>query len=187
MKTFIVPVNFSPCSADAARYAVDLAQEMNAEVHLLHVVQIPVASAELSMTEDLYNQVFELVASSLKELQEELRWRANNRVPIHTASLTGSITAGVSELCDKLKPELVVLGVTGKTLEKFLTGSPVNAMLHLRQPILVVPEHAVFHPYRQIALACDETDINRGVPHSIPLIKELAERFQAKVDIVNVE
>ncbi|HLI94370.1 MAG TPA: universal stress protein, partial [Puia sp.] len=184
MKPIIVPVNFSACSADAARYAVSLAEAIKADVYLLHVIQIPVASAELSMTEDLYNQVFELADKSLKEMQEELRRRNNNRVEVHTELLTGSITACVAEWCNKLDPELIILGVTGPTFEKFLTGSPVNALLHLRRPILVVPEGTVFHPYRLIALACDETDINRGVPHSIPLLKALLECFHAKIDIV---
>ena len=141
----------------------------------------------MAMTESIYTQILDAADDGLKELQRDIQARTSGRLTIHLQLQTGSIVGAVNEFCQSLHPDLIVVGVTGPTFEKFLLGSPVNALLHLRQPLLIIPDQATFHPYKQIALACDETDINRGVPHSFPLIKELQERFRAKIDIVNVE
>src|SRR6185312_16023648 len=187
MKSILVPVNFSACASNAAHYAADLGAALHAQIHLLHVVQIPLASAEMAMTEDLYNRVLDSADEGLKELQRDILARTSGQVKIQLHLQTGNITAEVTEICRTVSPYLIVFGVTAPTFEKFLAGSPVNALLHLRYPILVVPEDAAWHPYRTIALACDETDVNRGVPHSMPLLRELQQRFHPTIDLVTVE
>jgi nucleotide-binding universal stress UspA family protein len=54
MKSIVVPVDFSTCSANAARYAADLALAIKADLHLIHVILVPVTAAELNMTESVY-------------------------------------------------------------------------------------------------------------------------------------
>ncbi|MES1249888.1 MAG: universal stress protein, partial [Chitinophaga rupis] len=54
MKPLVVPVNFSSCSSCAARYAADLAETIQGEVHLINVVNYPFTASDMVMTEEIY-------------------------------------------------------------------------------------------------------------------------------------
>ena len=43
LNTILVPSDFSDCSDEALRYGLELARRFDAQLHLLHVVQDPVA------------------------------------------------------------------------------------------------------------------------------------------------
>ena len=70
MKSIVVPIDFSPSSDNAARYAADLALAIKADLHLIHVIQAPVTAAELTMTEDPW-QIPSQACS------DRVRWRAS--------------------------------------------------------------------------------------------------------------
>lgn len=187
MKSILVPVNFSPYSFNAARYAAELAKATGAELHLLHVIQIPLQSTEMVMDDYLYTQMSEAGESSLKEMKTDVLTQTPGLVSVTTHLQTGAVADKVEEWFTALKADLIVMGVTGPAMEKFLAGSQVGPLLHLRRPLLVVPEHAKYEPYQRIVLACDESDIQRGVYHSLPLLRELRERLGATVDVVTVD
>lgn len=188
MKSIVVPINFSPCAINAAHYAADLAEVIHADLHLIHVIQVPVNTAELMMTQEVYEEMVQAADASLKELQVELTRRTHHKVQIDTTLDAGSIAAKVKGRCQELQPYALVLGATGPTFEKFLAGSPVASLLHnLDCPVLVVPETHTFQPLRRILLACDLDDLGSGMPRSLPLLKDLREHFGSRFDILTVE
>jgi nucleotide-binding universal stress UspA family protein len=188
MKSIVIPVNFSACSNNAARYAADLAQAIRADLHLVHVIEVPLTSADIIMTETLYEEMVESSSNSLKELQFDLRRRTRHSIKVEIRMEVGSVTGKMKELCQEIKPYAIVLGASGPTLEKFLAGSPVSLLLHnLNYPVLVVPEGVTFHQFRRVLLACDLDDIGSGIPMSLPLLKDLRQYFGSRFDIVTVE
>jgi nucleotide-binding universal stress UspA family protein len=188
MKTIVIPINFSSCAANAARYAADLAQVIHADLHLIHVIQVPVNSAELMMTQSVYEEMVEFADIALKQLQFELIKRTNNRIKVDTTLGAGNLAAKVQVLCQQVKPYAIVLGAAGPSLEKFLAGGSVASLLNNPDyPVLVVPEKSEFQQFRRILLACDLEDIGSDVANSLPLIKELQEKFGSRIDIVNVK
>lgn len=187
MTSILVPVNFSPCSFNAAHYAAGLAKATGAELHLLHVIQIPVPSIEMVMNEYLYRQMSEAADSGLKGMKIAILEEEPSLVSVTTHLHTGSVAEKVEEWYGALNAELIVMGATAPTIGKFLAGSPVGSLLHLRHPILVVPEHAKYETFRRIVVACDESDVQHGIPHSLPLLRELRELTGATIDIVTVD
>ena len=188
MKSIVVPINFSSCSGNAARYAADLAKVIHADLHLIHVIEVPVTSAELTMTQQLYQEMLEAANTSLKELQAELTKRTKRSIKIDTRLEAGAVAAKIKDICQELKPYAVVLGSAGTTFEKFLAGSPIGALLrNLDYPVLVVPESYAFHRINRILLACDLDDIRSGLPNTLPLLKHLRDHFGSRFDIVTIE
>jgi nucleotide-binding universal stress UspA family protein len=187
MKSIVVPINFSPCASNAAQYAADLAVAIHADLHLIHVIQVPATSAEITMTQYLYESMVESAGVSLKELQVELTRRTNHRVKIEISLEAGGVGPRVKDFCRELQPYAIILGTTGPTFEKFLAGSPVSSLLqNLDYPVLVVPETYTFRPFHRILLACDLEEIGSGIPYSLPLLKSLREQFGSRFDIVTV-
>ena len=186
MRPLIVPVNFSQCAACAARYAADLAQAIGGELHLINVVEYPFTSPDLVMSEDVYGVMLDSANLYLKEMQADLQKYSGNKVPIHISVGVGDVFAQVEQLCQTVHPYAIVLGSSGPTFEKFIAGSRIGALLRLPYPVLVVPERETFHSFRNIVLACDIADLESGLPHSLPLLKELHQSFNASVDVVTV-
>jgi nucleotide-binding universal stress UspA family protein len=188
MKPIVVPIDFSPCSINAARYAADLALAIKADLHLIHVIQVPVTTAELTMTEYVYREIVEGANLSLQKTQADLIKRTQGRIRIETMVEAGNVSAKVKDLCRQIKPYAILLGAPGPSLEKFLAGSPVTSLLqNLDYPVLVVPETSSFQQFRRILLACDLEDIGSDIANSLPLLKELREQFKSRIDIVTVE
>jgi nucleotide-binding universal stress UspA family protein len=188
MKAIIIPVNFSACSDNAARYAADLARAIRVDLHLIHVIETPTTSADMVMTDEVYETIVESANNSLKELQFDLRRRTCHSIKVETRMEVGSVTAKMKQLCQEIQPYAIVLGASGPTLEKFLAGSPVSSLLHnLNYPVLVVPEGVSFQQFRRVLLACDLDDIGSGIPLSLPLLKDLRQHFGSRFDIVTVE
>lgn len=188
MNPIIVPVNFSPCAHNAALYAADLARILKADLHLVHVIQVPVTAAETGMTQYLYESMVETANKSLVELQVDLTRHTHGKIWVEISLEIGGLGAKVKELCKDLKPYAVILGSSGPTLEKFLTGSPLASLLHnIEYPVLVVPENVPFQNYRRILLACDLTDLGAGLPQSLPLLKDLRLHFGSRFDVLTVE
>jgi nucleotide-binding universal stress UspA family protein len=188
MKSVVVPVNFSTCAGNAAKYAADLALALHADLHLIHVIQVPVTTAELTMTEFLYEEMVEAANLSMTTLRAELVKRTGSKLPVHVNLEAGNICAKVNSLCKKLDTYAVVLGATGPSVEKFLAGSPVFSLLHhIPYPILVVPDHIEFEPFHRVILACDLEDIGIGIPQSLPLLWDIYRQFDARFDVLTVE
>lgn len=189
MRTIVAPVNFTSISANAARYAADLALATQAELHLYYVLQLPVTVAEFPVTDYVFEGMQEAGAQGLEELQKELIKRTSGKVDIFTHMEVGTVENKIEEFCGHKKPFVVVMGVSGHTLERALTltgGNLTAAIRRLPYPLIVVPENAVFSQIHKIVLACDLNDISGGVPVSPAFLKELRDNFGASFDVLNI-
>ena len=67
MRTIVAPTDFSSVSINALNYAADLAAAIEADLILLHVVQIPITVSEIPFTSVDYEKITE-------EAEHELRY-----------------------------------------------------------------------------------------------------------------
>ena len=187
MRTIVAPVNFSPNSANAARYAADLALTAQADLHLYYVLQVPVSVAEFPVNDYIFNEMQEAGAECLKQLWEELVKRTDAKVNIFTHMEVGSVENKIEEFCLQKNPFVVVMGASGNSLERVLSGSNlVAAIRHLPYPLIIVPEKAVFRQIRKVVLACDLDDMAAGIPVKPSFLQELKDIFNASFEVVNI-
>ncbi|MDR3716451.1 MAG: universal stress protein [Puia sp.] len=187
MKTILVPVNFSAGSDNAARYAADMALAIHADLHLIHVLQVPVSMAEIPISDTVFVEMQQTASESLIRLREELVKRTKGQVPISSGIEVGGVEYQVEEYCSRKPPFAVIMGNSGTPMERALAGSRVSvAIHHLPYPLIVVPENASFHDLKRIVLACDVNDMEGGIPVAISFLKELRNIFHARFDVVNI-
>jgi nucleotide-binding universal stress UspA family protein len=187
MRTILIPVNFAPNAANAARYAADIALATGAGLHLLHVFQIPASVSEIPLPESVYTTMRDNGLELLNHLQTELTRRTAGNVQITTALAIGETDAKIASYCQQHPPFLVVMGATGHTLENVITGSTtVRAIRHLPYPVLVIPMDASFHSIKKIVVACDREDIDSGMPDNLAFLKELSGLLKARLVVVHV-
>lgn len=185
MKSLIVPTNFSESSQNAARYAVDLALSIQADIHLLHVVELPVSNGEIPLTEEIFNSMKESGDEGLAELKSILDKQSGGKINIYTLLETGSVLYQLEEFCKRIHPFAVIMGINKSSTGRFIFGSnTLSAIQHLHYPLFVIPESAAFQPIRQVILACGLSVSNSNLP--VQSLKDLQSAFNASFEVVSV-
>jgi len=179
-------VDHTAVAANAARYAADMALAIDADVHLLHVVGVPVTPAEIPAG-FLYEQLEKDGETVLKRLYDELRSRTNDQVTITTQQEIGGVGYVIAQRCKHLAPFAVIMGAPQGSFWGAIAGGPaIDAARHLPYPVLVIPANATFHRISRIALAADSEEIETALPVNVTFLKELQDLFAAKFEVINV-
>ena len=138
----LVPTDFSEDSEQAARYAVELAKRFQAEIHCVHVVDIP---ADLLSTSDYYmtgpsKQFIDQIREESKKNLEAFAKKNLEGVGVRTAFLEGSPFVEIIRYAHNQEIDLVVIATHGRTgLKHALFGSVAEKVVRKAPcPVLVV-------------------------------------------------
>jgi len=187
MKTIIVPVDFSTTATNAAEFAGNLAAFYGAEIWLYHAYQIPIALSEFAYPVVDIAEMQKAAEHELEQLKENTQSKLRRTITINTKAEMNLLQLGLTNFCDELKPDMVVLGLTGKNaLTRLIVGSnTINTIYELTYPILVVPPKAEFIPVRKIGFACDYQQVEKTTP--VALLKKIVNDFHAELHVMNVD
>jgi len=187
MRSIVVPVNFAPNAANAARYAADIALAIGANLHLIYVMQIPASVSEVPLPESVFDTMRDSGYELLTDFQTKLTKRTGGKVGVATDLEIGGTEAKIESYCKQIKPFMVIMGASGDTLANVINGSTtVRAIRHLPYPVLVIPGDAKFEAIKKIVVACDKEDIDSGMPDNMTFLKELSELLKARLVVVHV-
>ncbi|HVS98632.1 MAG TPA: universal stress protein [Puia sp.] len=177
MKSLLVPINYTDNAANAARYAADLALALEADLHLLHVLDLGYA---FEQTEENGRHLLDSVRAQLLE-------RTHGQIAVTTRLTLGDVEAAIEESCRRLDPFAVLMGADDVLFHGgFAENHITRALARLRKPLLVIPSGATFHAIRKIVLACELKDIASELPVSLGFLQQLKTVFSCSFDILNI-
>ena len=141
IKRILLPTDFSKYAATATKYACELAAKFDAELHLLHTVEIiPAYMPELATGLDFSATVNALKTDADKSLTSLLdpQWAAGRKV-IH-AVIEGSPKVEIFRYAKQNAIDLIVLATHGRTgLAHVIMGSVAeNVVRNAPCPVLTV-------------------------------------------------
>lgn len=141
IQRILVPTDFSKYSATATRYASELATQYNAELHLLHTLEIlPAFRPELAAGFDFPAYVNALKADTEKSLTSLLdpQWAAGRKV-FH-AIIEGSARVEIFRYAKQNDIDLIVLSTHGRTATAHtMMGSVAESVVRTAPcPVLTV-------------------------------------------------
>ncbi|HEU5125004.1 MAG TPA: universal stress protein [Verrucomicrobiae bacterium] len=142
LKRILVPVDFSDCSRKAFCYGIHFARQFNAELMLLHVVEIvPIPSPAVELLEQTEADAKHQEAMA-KQLAE---WRKEAAVStVKAVTRTGTVAhTEIVKAAHESNTDLIVIGNHGRTgFSRFLTGGTTEKVVrHAPCPVLVIREH----------------------------------------------
>jgi nucleotide-binding universal stress UspA family protein len=141
-KTILCPIDFSDPSTRALEYALMLAQESDARLILLHVVETLVDAQALGESSHLG------VPEYWRYLEDDARARLKAAVPETARAwctpdervVSGKAYRVVLDIAEQEKAEIIVMGVHGRgTLNRLLFGSTTHHVIReARCPVLTL-------------------------------------------------
>ncbi len=144
----LVPADFSRCSLEGLRYAIQFAQKFAAEITVLHVLDLGYSQPiDIHATRDLSLCARVAVKKTLKNAREEMRKFVRlvkfGRVRFHTALVIGTPVEQISDFALAQDVDLIITATHGLTgFKHILIGSIAEHLVRQsRVPILVVPSH----------------------------------------------
>jgi nucleotide-binding universal stress UspA family protein len=143
MKKILIPIDGSECSLNAARYAVKLAKDENAQVFCIHVIEsVPYYGYVGSQPaiERYYEDLEEKVQSWFGKVRNMAKNEGISEIKTKTFSNVKSITGSIIDYAANNNMDLIVIGTRGRTgLKRFLIGSVANGVVqHAHCAVLLV-------------------------------------------------
>ena len=188
MKRIVVPTDFSASATSAMNYAVEMAKEIGAAVHLYHVYQVPVAVSDVPVVIVSVEELKKNAEEQLEYLKKGLAHITSDKpVTVTTEATMGNTVDELEELCKRLHPFMVVMGSRGSTgMERILFGSTtLTAIKHLTCPVIVVPPGSNYKGIKKVGFACDFRKVIETTPTHY--IEELVRLFGASLHVLNVD
>jgi nucleotide-binding universal stress UspA family protein len=142
IRRILVPTDFSDCSAPALRLAAFLAEQLGAQLILVHVVQdLALALPDAVMPTPLPSpDLAEMIESGKRNLTQLIAAEHLEHLHPQTQVRVGSPVAEIVEAAKDLQADLLCIGTHGRTgLAHLLLGSQAERILREAPcPVLTV-------------------------------------------------
>jgi nucleotide-binding universal stress UspA family protein len=146
LRKILVPVDFSDCAREGAKYALVFAARVGANLLLMHIVQPPDYIATEALTESARSSPLVTAArlEAEKKLSELVTSLPHAGVTVETEVAVGLASEKLAEATKRPDVDMLVTSTHGYTgLRHALIGSTAEQLLRLaRCPVLVVPSHS---------------------------------------------
>jgi nucleotide-binding universal stress UspA family protein len=147
VKKILAPVDFSEASMEAMRAAMEIAKDVDAEVHLMHVIAphrtfIPLPlESNAEQTRELARE-----AAMVQQAEEELARIRNDEFgdsnKVHTYAVVGHPVQKLIDYAKEQTIDLIVVATRGRSGVELMLGGGTTERLTRVAPCSVL----VFHP-----------------------------------------
>lgn len=178
----LCPTDYSEHASIAIDYSINLANALEAELHLIYVYSAPSSSSYLPSV-SLNNQKLAMqklvsgVGSILK----------SDRLPV-TDIIPGDTVKSILRYAEEHDVDLIVMGTQGSnSLRTLLFGSTTRKVMeNATLPVLAIPfssKHRL--NTNKMLLALDNQIIDKEILFKVPLA--IADKYNMKIDIIHIE
>ena len=160
MKKILVPTDFSEQAENALKVAAQLAKKHNCEIHLLHILEIPLHRVDALSSYNNLPEAIYFMKLAHKQFEALKAKGYLKNLTIHEHVEFHEIFKGVFHVCKKQNIDLVVMGSNGANgLKEILIGSNTEKIVRTSEtPVLVVKnEHEIFKT-KNLVFASDFKD-----------------------------
>jgi len=183
VKRIIVPIDFSPCSINAAQTAIDIASKIDAEIDFVTMIDTPVDWVKLDLEdESLYPEVKKTISHTRHELKSLIKQASVKQVSAQKSIVFSRIGDEIYRHIEAHKYDLIIMGTHSKgSFSKTILGSnTISVIRQTNTPVLVVKEKVV-SDISKIVFASDFNEMHLG-PYKIVL--KFAQILNSEVDLL---
>jgi len=140
IKCILCPVDFSEASAHALAYAREIATQFQANIKLLHVIQLPAHPLDTNDLMPLEEFENEYASRFQKQLDQLVQEQHDKGVEVEAMQTTGLPHDEIIQAAGELQADMIIMGTHGRTgLAHFLIGSVAERVVRMSPiPVLTV-------------------------------------------------
>ena len=190
MNNFIVPIDFSETSKNAARYAAHIANGVP-DAHLIlynvfDALEYGSDSSPLGTDEEEDASRKAIVELALGSVQIELSAITNAKITV-VAEENNHFLDTLQKFVWNNNIQLIFMGITGSSVlgQVFMGSNTLNLVRRGVAPVIIVPPHAQSQSAKNVMLLTDFEDIENTIP--INTVKSILDLFKPRLHIVNVD
>ncbi|HEY4060726.1 MAG TPA: universal stress protein [Puia sp.] len=191
MNNFIVPIDFSETSKNAARYAAHIST-LVPDAHLIlynvfDTLEYGSDSSPLNTVDDNEDESRKaIVELALRSVETELSGITNARISVVAEENSRFLDTLEKYVLDN-KIQLIIMGITGTALlgQTFMGSNTLNLVRRGIAPVIIVPPGAHSQSAKNVMLLTDFKDIDNTIP--IDSVKSVLSLFHPRLHIVNVD
>jgi nucleotide-binding universal stress UspA family protein len=188
MDKILIPCDFSEQSINAFKLATDLAHASSAELHLLHVIELPIMHEDIltpmpSFDETLLKELSDRAESKFMELRKDF---AKEHLFIDTKIEFGPIVPAILDYQRDNNITLIVMGTKGVSgLEEVFIGSTAEKVVrNALCPVIAVKRHVDINDLKHIVFP---NSLEEGQEDLLMHVKALQHVLKATLHILWVD
>ncbi|MEZ5024298.1 MAG: universal stress protein [Chitinophagales bacterium] len=190
MQSILVPTDLSTNSVAALKYALYIAKELNYNIHVIHVIDVPDLE-RFVVEEEVKIMSHQKILKRLNEfVDEKVLTGATDFEEINITYHVerGNATSEILKINSSIQPVLIVMGACGNGASQWdsfwLGGTTKRVVKKAGTPVLVIPDKAVFNPIKKIVFASDFILEDLEI---INTLLTIARQFQATIEVIHVK
>lgn len=155
IKKILVPTDFSDNAQLALDYAIHLANELEADLHILHSYSVPGMTGHF-ISIDKY--VADERREEMSDYMAQVRPKLKEKVALKGNLYEGSAVAAICEESERLGIDLIVMGTQGASGMKkaFLGSTTSNVLRRSKIPVLAIPYTVKHFGIHTLTIALDD-------------------------------
>jgi nucleotide-binding universal stress UspA family protein len=146
MRKILIPTDFSACSFNAIRYAMELFKYDRGDIYLLHAYADEVYEDKAVLDRNGLEEVKENVHQKTVQELDKLLLKMNELAPnprhhFHSKAVFGVMIDAVNDFIEEENIDIVVMGTEGASREKEITfgSQTLQIIKYVKCPVLAVP------------------------------------------------
>lgn len=180
MKKILVPTDFSKEANYALHFASEIAERIEAELHLMHVMEIPYGSYSVMgefIPSSSFENVFQvqLIKQTKRELDELVYELVNRGINATAHFVFGNTFSHIHKTVTSQDMDMIVMGSKGASgLSEFFIGSNTEKVIrHANCPVLTVKGETHLKDIKSFVYATDCTEEQEQVVKHVKSLQEL--------------
>jgi nucleotide-binding universal stress UspA family protein len=188
MNNFIVPIDISDASKNAARYAAHISNGIP-DAHLIlysvfDVLEVGSDSSPLSTEGDEDPARKEIVELALESVRTDISGITSAKITL-VAEEDNHFLDALAKYVWGNNVQLIFMGITGSSRLWQMGSNTLNAVRRGIAPVVIVPPDAHSQSAKNLMLLTDFKDIEHTIP--INTVKSILDLFKPRLHIVNVD
>jgi len=186
MKKILVPTDFSDCAKNAEKYALFLAQKIDAELVFLHVINTPVDWSKLTKEqENLFPDSKEAIAQSKQKLTDLIKQAESTGIKSRKVLIFNNSNEKIHHFVVDEKIDMVVMGSHGiYGFKDYILGTNTYSMLrNSTVPVIVVKNLPEKPKLEKLVFA---TNFREETGHTFRVVENLSEILRVKLKVLYV-
>ena len=187
MKRFIVPVDFSETSKNAARFAAYFSADLTgSQVILYNAFDGLDRSTDGSPVNEDEKDKRKMIELALEGVDKEISSLTQAEISL-LAEESGDFVDSLERCAHRLKPDMIIMGITGANrLEQIIVGSnTLNVVSKAMAPVVIVPPDARFKGVKNIMLISDFKNVELATP--IAPLMQILDMLRPNLHVVHVD